>query len=79
MAWFKGNLLCNARHCNGTGGNAWTIIEADSLTEDSVYYALKSGRFVATSGPAVSGFGIEKGEYYVAIHYDVLWLQRCSG
>ncbi|MFA6075826.1 MAG: CehA/McbA family metallohydrolase [Negativicutes bacterium] len=59
--------LC-PEHCNANGATAWTLTECATLTETNVINALKIGRFVASSGPRVSDFGILDGQYFVDIN-----------
>lgn len=62
--------LAGARNANACGGNAWTYIEADELNEATILHALEHGRCAASNGPALSGFGINNGEYWLDIAED---------
>lgn len=44
----------------------WIMVEADALRRETVFDALKSGKFYSSSGPVIHNYGIRNGKIYVS-------------
>ncbi len=51
----------DSHHYNGEAGRAFTMVQADELSQESLFEALDAGRFYASQGPRFEQIAVENG------------------
>lgn len=76
----------DSHHYNGEAGRSFTMVQADELTQESLFEALDAGRFYCSQGPAFEQIEVADGEIkvycspveHVVFYSNLVWTDdRC--